>query len=177
MNAPLSIQINELIGYTDWERQKWHERLQRHGAEALKVNPGPNGDGRFHTVGELIRHIFSAEKRYIDRLSDRPLADQASIAADDVEELFRFGQRSRTDLKEFVENFPAEKWDLPQDHKWMDNVFTITPRKIVVHILLHEMRHWAQIATLLRMNGFAGEMHDFLFSPVMGDIRSARAKP
>jgi uncharacterized damage-inducible protein DinB len=59
----------------------------------------------------------------------------------------------------------------------MDNVFTITPRKIVVHILLHEMRHWAQIATLLRMNGFAGEMHDFLFSPVMGDIRSARAKP
>ena len=36
------------------------------------------------------------------------------------------------------------------------------------HILLHEIRHWAQIATLLRVSGLTGEFHDFLFSPIMG---------
>ena len=37
-----------------------------------------------------------------------------------------------------------------------------------MHVLMHEIRHWAQIATLLRLNGVAGEFHDFLFSPVLG---------
>jgi hypothetical protein len=32
-------------------------------------------------------------------------------------------------------------------------ILTVTPRKIVVNVLLHETRHWAQIATLLRFNG------------------------
>jgi len=31
-------------------------------------------------------------------------------------------------------------------------------------VLMHEIRHWAQIATLLRTD----EFHDFLFSPVLG---------
>jgi uncharacterized damage-inducible protein DinB len=178
MDGSLRLNVSDLMEYTEWERQKWLERFRRHGAEVLKIDPGPNRDGRFQNVGELVRHIFSAEKRYIDRLSDRPLTDPASIPADDIEELFRFGQRSRQDLKDFVKNSPANRWDLTQDHKLMDSILTITPRKIVVHILLHEIRHWAQIATLLRMNGFTGEMHDFLFSPVLGgEIRRGQAKP
>lgn len=33
---------------------------------------------------------------------------------------------------------------------------------------MHEIRHWAQIGTLFRLNGLTGEVHDFLFSPVLG---------
>jgi hypothetical protein len=33
---------------------------------------------------------------------------------------------------------------------------------------MHEIRHWAQFGTLLRLNGLKGEFHDFLFSPVLG---------
>jgi len=33
---------------------------------------------------------------------------------------------------------------------------------------MHEIRHWAQIGTLLRLTGLKGEFHDFLFSPVLG---------
>jgi len=33
---------------------------------------------------------------------------------------------------------------------------------------LHEIRHWAQIGTLFRLNGLTIEFHDFLFSPVLG---------
>jgi uncharacterized damage-inducible protein DinB len=47
-------------------------------------------------------------------------------------------------------------------------VLTVKPRKIVVHILLHEIRHGAQIATLFRLNSLVDDLHDFLFSPVLG---------
>jgi hypothetical protein len=33
---------------------------------------------------------------------------------------------------------------------------------------MHEIRHWAQIATLMRLNGHPVEWHDFLMSPVLG---------
>jgi uncharacterized damage-inducible protein DinB len=50
----------------------------------------------------------------------------------------------------------------------MNNFMRATPRKIVVHVLMHEIRHWAQIGTLFRLNGLSGEFHDFSFSPVLG---------
>ena len=50
----------------------------------------------------------------------------------------------------------------------MNIIVTATPKKIVTHIMFHEIRHWAQIATLWRLNGLKEDFHDFLFSPVMG---------
>jgi uncharacterized damage-inducible protein DinB len=164
----INLSVDDLMDYTDWERQKWYDWLRQHGDQVLKISAGPHGDGRFETVGDLMRHMFAAEKRYVERLSGRPLTDPASIPNDNIEALFQFSQQSRKDLKEFVETFSAQ-WDAPQDYKILNYYLRATPRKIVVHILIHEIRHWAQIATLLRVNGvLVGEFHDFLFSPVMG---------
>lgn len=44
----------------------------------------------------------------------------------------------------------------------------LTPRKILLHVLVHERKHWAQVATLLRLQGLTGEFRDLLFSPVLG---------
>ncbi len=165
---PINLSLDDLMDYTDWEREKWYDWLRQRGEKVLKISAGPHGDGRFETVGDLVRHMFAAEKRYIERLSGRSLTDAASIPNDNLEALFRFSQQSRNELKEFVETFPAQEWDAPQDFKILNYFLRATPRKIVVHILMHEIRHWAQIATLFRLNGLTGEFHDFLFSPVLG---------
>jgi uncharacterized damage-inducible protein DinB len=154
--------------YTDWERGKWHDWIRQRGNHVLTISAGPHGDGRFQMVGDLVRHIFSAEKRYVDRLSNRPLTDTGSIPNDSIETLFQFGRQSRKDLREFVATFPAQGWDVPQDFNILNNFLRATPRKIVVHVLMHEIRHWAQIGTTFRLNGLVGEFHDFLVSPVMG---------
>jgi len=165
---PVHLSLSDLIDYTDWERQKWHDRLRQQGEAVLKTSIGPHGDGRFGTVGDSVRHIFSAEKRYVERLLGRPLTDTGSVPADNLEALFQFGNESRKELKKFVEEFPSERWDVPFEFKLMNSALRVTPKKIIVHVLVHEMRHWAQIATLLRLNGMTGEFHDFLFSPAMG---------
>jgi uncharacterized damage-inducible protein DinB len=164
----VDLSLNDLLDYTDWERHKWHAWFRQHGASPLKISAGPHGDGRFTAVGELVRHIFSAEKRYVERLSGRSLTDPASIRADDVDALFQFGQQSRSSLREFITTFPARDWDVPRDFTILNNFLRATPRKIVIHILMHEIRHWAQIATLLRLHGLTDEFHDLLFSPVLG---------
>jgi hypothetical protein len=85
----LQLSLEDLIEYTDWERGKWREFLLARGDEVLKVGVGSNGDGRFQSVGDVVRHIFSAEARYIDWLSERELTDPSRVASDEVEALFK----------------------------------------------------------------------------------------
>lgn len=166
----ISLSLDDLMEYTEWERRKWHDWLGKQGDQVLKLSAGPHGDGRFESVGDLVRHIFSAEKRYVERLSGRPLTDPGSIPNENIDALFQFGQQSRKELKELLETFPAEQWDSPKELRFphLKIVGRATPRKIVIHVLMHEIRHWAQIATLLRLNGLVEEFHDFVASPVMG---------
>lgn len=165
---PIHITLDDLLTYTTWQRESWLAQLRKHAEQVLKISAGPHGDGRFQTLGDLVRHIFSAEKRYVDRLSGRPLTDPSSIPNDNLEALFHFGQQSRRDLEQLIGDFPAQEWDAVKEFKIVEHVIRVTPRKIITHVLLHEIRHWAQIGTLLRLNGYAVELHDFLFSPAMG---------
>lgn len=164
----IGISIDDLMEYTEWERGKMHHTLRKHGSPTLAISAGTNGDGRFENVGDIVRHIFSAETRYVDRLSGRAVTDTASIPNDDIEALFKFGRQSRDGLKAFVAKFPEASWDVPTEFQMMKLSVTATPRKIVTHVLMHEIRHWPQIATLLRLNGVVCDFRDFLFSPVMG---------
>ncbi len=148
-------------------REKWI------GASGARHRP--NGDGRFSTAGQVIKHIFSAEKRYVDRLSNHPLTDPASIPDNDPEALFSFGRQSRSDFRHFLATYPADHLDLPEEHKIAGHSIVVTPRKMAVHTPLHEIRHWAQLASLFRVNGFPVEFHDFLFRPVLGDPKEAAA--
>ncbi|HWZ97446.1 MAG TPA: DinB family protein [Candidatus Dormibacteraeota bacterium] len=169
------VSLIELIEFTDWERSMWHDWLRERSDKVLGISLGPHGDGRMQNIGDLVKHIFIAEKHHVERLSDRPLTDTNLIPNDSVEELFRFGQRSRKDLRDFVETHPAEDWEDSREFEIMGKIVSVTPRKFIVHILTHEIRHWAQIATMLRLNGLTGGFPDFLFSPVMsGGVRTLR---
>jgi uncharacterized damage-inducible protein DinB len=52
---------------------------------------------------------------------------------------------------------------LVRDQQWQ-----MTPRKLLFHILLHELRHWAQIALAVRVAGFEppGD-HDLFYSAAL----------
>jgi uncharacterized damage-inducible protein DinB len=124
-----------------------------------------------------VKHISSAEIRYVDRLSNRPITDATSIPNDNVQAIFHFGDYSRRQLKEPVTTLPAKDWDIPHDYQILKYRVVASPRKIVTHILMHEVRHWAQIATVLRLNGALSDPQDFLASPVMGGDVSVRIIP
>jgi uncharacterized damage-inducible protein DinB len=46
--------------------------------------------------------------------------------------------------------------------------YALSPRKLLFHMVLHEVRHWAQIAAAVRAAGFAppGE-HDLIYSKAL----------
>jgi uncharacterized damage-inducible protein DinB len=157
--------LGTLIAYTDWQRQYWIGFFQRNDAAALDIATGPGGDGRHETVRHAIRHIFSAEQRYIERMSDKPITDPLTIPSGSADALFTFGVQSRNAFRDYIANYPDVAADEPQELRLGNNSLTASPRKIVTHVLLHEIRHWAQIATLLRLNGYKVDLQDYIFMP------------
>lgn len=164
----VGLSLDELMEYTEWERGKWRECLRGRGDAVLATAAGVEGNRRFATVGDLIRHIFSAERRYVDRLLDREITDTSVVPNDKVEALFEFGRSSRADLRAYVAGVPPGDWDAMREFDFFGNQLTATPRKLMGHVLIHEIRHWAQVATFLRLAGVTDGYHDFLFSPVLG---------
>lgn len=165
MNA-LASEIGYLLDYTEWDRAQWEAWFRSQGADTLLVGLGANTDGRIANVGELVRHIFSAEQRYVDRIQERPITDTSTVPADNVERLFDFGRQTRQHLRELMDSFPAERWDQPREVKIGPHERVITPKTMLVQSVTHEIRHWAQLATLLRLVGRPTGTHDFLLSGV-----------
>jgi len=160
----LGLSFDDLFDYTEWQRGKWREWF-RDRPEALALSTGDHADGRFTTVGEVIKHIFGAELRYVQRLEGEPLSDLAAVPADDVDELFCKGDETRQRLKQLLATMSGEQWESPRQFTILSYQVTATPKKIIAHTLMHEIRHWAQLATVCRMSGHAVDPQDLEQSP------------
>ena len=164
----VGLSLDELMEYTEWQRGKWREWFSQQGAQVLTMSIGPHGDGRFEKIGDLVRHIFGAEHRYVDILSAQTPADVSAVPTGDIDALFDFGVKSRSVLKEFASKLDDGEWNTPRNFRLMDFAITASPKKVLCHVLMHEIRHWAQIQTMLRFNGLVIGFHDLLGSPVAG---------
>src|SRR5437763_10031220 len=162
----LTPDFNYLFAYTEWERSQWERWFRDNGRDPLAVEMGPNATTQIGNVGQLVRHIFAAEDRFVARIQSLPVSDASGVAADDVDALFALGRESRRHMLELLRDLPADHWETPIEVHIAQRKATLLPKTMVVQSLTHEIRHWAQIATLLRMAGYKVGSHDFLFSGI-----------
>jgi uncharacterized damage-inducible protein DinB len=167
--------LDDLLAYSDWDREQWHNWFRKQGPAALAVDLGANNNGRIRNVGELVRHIFSAEKRYVERCRQVPLTDTAAIPADNIETLFAFGVDSRKALRDLLKTFPDVEWDAPREMSFGTHTRIVTSRKMIIQAITHELRHWAQVAAFLRQAGYQPGPHDLIASPLFGVPETASA--
>jgi uncharacterized damage-inducible protein DinB len=159
---PLTISLDELLGWTAEEREKWLPWLKANPkALTLTVQQG----GRFPTVASLIDHIFLVEHRHTHRLQRRELPTQTGVAAGDLDALWSFAARGRANVLSYAPTLSAVDANTPRDVVVPTGTWTMSPRKLLFHMALHEVRHWAQIASTVRAAGYEppGD-HDLFFS-------------
>jgi uncharacterized damage-inducible protein DinB len=161
----LSLSFDELVRYTNAERDKWRRWLVEH-ADAMDapVQPG----GRYPTVGKLFDHIFLVERRHLQRLTEQPLSDRTGLTGNNAPPLFDYGASVRRELEQYVADLNDDVADQVRTFDVRDQAWPMTPRKLLFHILLHELRHWAQIALAVRIAGFEppGD-HDLFYSKAL----------
>ena len=161
-----ALTFRELLDYTAAETEHWHRWLASRPPALLDL---PAGEGRTATVRGLVQHIFAVERRYADRLLGEPVTPYEAIDTTDVGTLFAAGAEARKRLERYLSG--ATDADLARRLEFQTisaGTLSASARKIVAHALVHGIRHWAQLATVLRQHGEATDwMHDLLMSDAL----------
>ena len=130
----------------------------------LQLQPG----GRFATVGALIDHIFLVETRHLARLEGRTVPEASGVPANDTDALFAYAAAGREALRANIDKIDEIDASKPRTFTVQSGTATLTPRKLLMHICLHEIRHGAQIALGVRQAGLAPPgNHDLFYSSAL----------
>lgn len=164
MPVTCAFTYQQLLEYTDGEEAHWREWLAAH-PDALDV---PFADGRLATVRGVIIHTFAVELRYTQRLVGADVTSYDDIHVETLDEIFALRERARTMLRGYLATMtPEDAATILTFPTLTAGTLTASKYKIASNVFLHGIRHWAQIASVLRAAGFREQWgHDMLLSPL-----------
>lgn len=158
-----ALTYEHLLELTSMEHHRWHDWFDAN-PDAWKIS---FASPPLATVADVVNHIFGVELRYAQRLRDERVSEWEDLLVHtSVEDVFSLGDNARALLVEFLTNAADEELDRVLTFKTLTaGTLTATKYKIASNTFLHGIRHWAQIATVLRQNGFTNQWpHDMLLS-------------
>jgi len=151
-----------LLEFTSVEQHRWHDWFEAHH-NAWTV---PFASGRMATIGGVVHHVFAVELRYVQRLRDERVTEWDEFRETSIEGVFELGDFARAQFVDFLTTAKESELDKVLTFKTLTaGTVTANKYKIASNIFLHGIRHWGQIATVLRQNDFADQWpHDMLLS-------------
>jgi len=161
-----AISLEELLAWNHESAAFWKTHLDANPA-LLKL---PCGIGGAANVQEFVRHIWAVELRWSQRLAGLPELAKEDIPAGPLDALFGLHEQAEHIFGTLLGD-PAQDWDktFTLNYDWLPpDARTFSRRKLAAHTLFHSQRHWAQLATLVRVAGFpSGFKGDLLFSQAL----------
>jgi uncharacterized damage-inducible protein DinB len=159
------ISLEELLDWNDEASAYWKAHFDANPTQlALRCGIGGTAD-----VQQFVRHIWGAELVWSQIIAGLSITDYDVWPNGPLEALFNLHLAAAQNFQTILHN-PDTGWDKPSVHyPWRrPEQPQPTPRKALVHVLLHSQRHWAQLATLVRSAGFpSGFRGDILFSEAL----------
>jgi uncharacterized damage-inducible protein DinB len=161
---PLSIPAADLLRWNDTTALHWRDFLLAH-PEILTL---PCTIRNSETVGHLLQHIVAVELRYAQRLASLPESPYNDIPHDSPSTLFATHTLALDLIRPLLAD-DAYDWSQPIDFTTISmGPLRSTRQSVLVHLLLHGIRHYAQLATLVRSAGFTPDWSmDYLFVDAM----------
>jgi uncharacterized damage-inducible protein DinB len=154
------IQFSELLDYLEAENRDWKQFFSRH-PQAFDLPLDIAGD-----VRKLVLHIFEVELFFANAVSGKPQAEVEKLPSDALDELFGISEKAARLYREFIATARPESWS--EVMQLNARTWKASRRKMLAQAFTHSIRHWAQIATYLRQQGFKQEWkHDLLVSGAM----------
>ncbi|AXC10971.1 hypothetical protein ACPOL_1625 [Acidisarcina polymorpha] len=147
----------------------WNEETSKHWQKLFQVYPEALDYDcdvyQARTVRGLLRHIVAVELRYSERLSGNPLTPYEQVPDASADLLFGLHRQAIERYRKLLAD-PSMNWEEKLEFTTLSaGTQSATRKKILFHALLHGIRHYAQLATLVRKQGVKPDWPmDFLFS-------------
>ncbi len=160
------LSAEDFLRHNEEETGKWREFFGAH-PEALDIKVELAG---MQDVRGVVLHIFVVEVLYGERLAGvvREKIAWEDFPVHSLDQLFSYHELAAEHFRNFLARVRPEDWDEVLSFGTMEWKLKASRRKMFVHTMLHSVRHWAQLATVLRQNGLKQDwQHDFILSSVI----------
>ncbi|HEY5055992.1 MAG TPA: DinB family protein [Acidobacteriaceae bacterium] len=104
------------------------------------------------TAAELLQHIVAVELRYAEQLSGQPPTEYAQIPFESAAAIYATHERAAAMVRALL----ASNVDWDEEIEFMTRSMGKARAKrksVLFHSILHAVRHYAQLATLVRQHG------------------------
>jgi uncharacterized damage-inducible protein DinB len=156
-----------MVAITGEELQEWVENMSEGWHKFITQHPEilvfPCDIRETSTVAQLLQHIVAVELRYAERLNELPQTEYSGIPYDSVEALYATHDRAMELLRPLMDRGEAF-WETVLEMKTRSaGILRASRRTVLVHMLTHSVRHYAQLATLVRNHGVpSGQDMDYI---------------
>lgn len=154
-----ALSAGEMLAWLDTTSNRWRTLIEAH-PEILAMPCDVMGVA---TVAGLLQHIVAVELRFAERLAGLPATDYAAIGHDSAAAIYATHELAAALFREQLEG----------DVDWDEKIEVVTRsagklrssrKTILFHAMLHAIRHYAQLATLVRQHGVKPDWPmDYLF--------------
>jgi uncharacterized damage-inducible protein DinB len=152
----------EMLAWLERTSTGWKDLIAAH-PEVLALPCDVMG---VSTAGGLLQHIVAVELRYAEQLAGLPPTDYAAIPFGSAAEIYATHERAASLFREHLAS--GLDWNERIDFVTRSMGPARASRKaIFFHAQMHGIRHYAQLATLVRQHGIKpGWPMDYLFMDI-----------
>jgi uncharacterized damage-inducible protein DinB len=160
-----AITLEELLADNEAATEKWKIWFAANPA-ALELPCVIYNSG---TVRGLLKHIFAVELRHSQRLLGEEVTAYDAIPVGSLDDLTAVHKQAIQNLLKFLSTASeAALLEVIPLQTVSAGTLHASRRKLFAHILLHSIRHQAQLTSLLREAGYKTDWpKDFLFSEAL----------
>ncbi len=159
-----AVTLEDLLADFEANSARWRRFFEANPGAALV----PTDIAGSKNIGELVWHIYSASFRHAQRLLGEEVTDLESFTTvRNIPAAFALEAEAVKKLRHFLENVSETTLDELFEYKSRitQRLVSGTNRKLCLHVMVHAIRHWAQIGTLVRLAGYPpGWPQDIAFS-------------
>ncbi len=147
---------------------KWNDATAANWRDLVNTNPAilqlPSDIRDAKTVGQVLQHIAAVELRFAQRLAAQPESDYNDVRYGTGDEVYATHAQALDILRMLLADKTYD-WAVEFDF----NTITLgriraSRQAVFLHALMHSIRHYAQLATLVRQHGFKpGWPMDYLY--------------
>jgi len=150
--SELNLTATELLAWCHESATRWEHFFTAH-PELLQA---PCDVAGATNLAELLRHIVVVELRNTERLSGLPLTKPEAIPCT-LTEIFAVHRKAYESYSRLLAN-PAFDWSRIIEFESLPGKrWRPTAKKVFFHANLHSIRHYAQLHSLVRQNGWKAE--------------------
>lgn len=147
---PLAISAENLVVWNDTTAQHWRDFILANPLILGLLCDIRNG----RTVADTLQHIVAVELRYAQRLAGFPESTYEEIPKDSIDSILGTHELAFAHIRNLLAD-PSFDWstEITVDTISLGRL-RVTRETILVHLTLHSIRHYAQLATLVRQQGY-----------------------